>query len=184
MGDGEGLEEPGQAEFVSRRRALRTTLSVAVGMVLPSAYDLNAGRTHAEAADALTFEGVKAKARALAASPYQAAPDDLPPALAGLSYDGYRAITFRPEAAPRLGRSFSAQLFHRGFLQRKRVALSLQSREGPARPIPYTSDLFDLGPDLTGQGFAPDLGFAGFRLHYAFDAKAPGNQEEVLSTLR
>ena len=29
----------------------------------------------------------------------------------------------RPEAAPRLGRHFSAQLFHRGFLQRKRVAL-------------------------------------------------------------
>ena len=33
MGDGEGLEEPGQAEFVSRRRALRTTLSVADGII-------------------------------------------------------------------------------------------------------------------------------------------------------
>ena len=190
MGDGEGFGEPGQAEFVSRRRALRTTLSVAVGMILPSAHDLNAGRTHAAAQDLaaqspaasepITFEGVKAKARVLAANPYQAPADDLPPALAGLSYDSYRAITFRPEAGPRLGRYFSAQLFHRGFLQRKRVSLFLQPRGGPARPIPYASDLFDLGPDLKGQAFPPDLGFAGFRLHVAFDANAPGNQDEFL----
>ncbi|MDB5646888.1 MAG: glucan biosynthesis protein [Methylobacterium sp.] len=190
MGDGEGFGEPGQAEFVSRRRALRTTLSVAVGMILPSAHDLNAGRTHAAAQDLaaqspaasepITFEGVKAKARVLAANPYQAPADDLPPALAGLSYDGYRAITFRPDASPRLGRYFSAQLFHRGFLQRKRVSLFLQPRGGPARPIPYASDLFDLGPDLKGQAFPPDLGFAGFRLHVAFDANAPGNQDEFL----
>ena len=180
MDDAEGLEEPGQIGSVSRRRVLRTTLSVAVGMILPSAYDLNAGRTQAEDPKALTFADVKAKAQALAASPYRAPPEDLPPALAGLSYDGYRAITFRPEAAPRLGRHFSAQLFHRGFLQRKRVALYIQPREGPARPIPYGSDLFDLGSELKGQAFAPDLGFAGFRLHYAFDAKTPDNQEEML----
>ncbi|MGU3361335.1 glucan biosynthesis protein [Methylobacterium sp. M6A4_1b] len=128
----------------------------------------------------MTFEAVKAKARTLAAGPYRAPQDDLPPALAGLSYDGYRAITFRPEASLSLGRRFSAQLFHRGFLQRKRVALYLQPRDGPARAIPYAPDLFDLGPDLKGQSFAPDLGFAGFRLHYAFADDRPGDQEEFL----
>jgi glucans biosynthesis protein len=184
MGEGKGLDEPGCTEFPSRRQTLRTTLSVALGMVLPSAHDLNAARTEAApnpaAADPITFDGLRAKARTLAANPYRPPPEDLPPALAGLSYDGYRAITFRPGASPRLGRHFSAQLFHRGFLQRKRVDLFLQPRQGPARPIAYAPDLFDLGSDLTGQAFAPDLGFAGFRLHYAFDAGAPANQEEFL----
>lgn len=180
MRDGEGLEGRGQTESFSRRQTLRTTLSVAVGMVLPTAHDLNAGRTRAAAPDPLSFEVVKAKARALAAHPYQAQPDDLPPPLAGLSYDGYRAITFRPEASLPLGRRFSAQLFHRGFLQRKRVALYRQPRNGPAQQIPYAPDLFDLGPDLKGQSFPSDLGFAGFRLHHAFQVDRPADQEEFL----
>ncbi len=60
--------------------------------------------------------------------------------------------------APLLGAAVPSR-----FLQRKRVALYIQPRQGPARPIPYGSDLFDLGADLKGQNFAPDLGFAGFR---------------------
>ncbi|KQP16985.1 glucan biosynthesis protein [Methylobacterium sp. Leaf93] len=128
----------------------------------------------------MTFEGVVAQARRLAASPYRPAPDDLPAPLAGLSYDGYRAITFRPDAAPRLGGSFSLQLFHRGFLQKKRVALFLQPPDGPPQPILYQSGLFDLGSDLAGQDFPRDLGFAGFRLHHAFDDRKPAHQEEFL----
>ena len=69
---------------------------------------------------------------------------------------------------------FSAQLFHRGFLQRKRVALYLQPRSGPARPVAYESRLFDLGTRLAGQSFAPDLGFAGFRLHTPSRTRRPG----------
>ncbi len=132
----------------------------------------------------MTFESLSAQAARLAAAPYAAPPEDLPPALAALDYDGYRAITFRAAESLHLGAHFSAQLFHRGFLQRKRVALYLQPRVGPARPIPYESRLFDLGRTLAGQSFAPDLGFAGFRLHYAFpDTPAwrpKGFQEEFL----
>ncbi|MEE7494009.1 glucan biosynthesis protein [Methylobacterium oryzae] len=132
----------------------------------------------------MTFETLSVEAARRAAAPYAAPPEDLPPALAGLDYDGYRAITFRPDARLRLGAHFSAQLFHRGFLQRKRVALHLQPLRGPARPIPYDTQLFDLGTRLAGQRFAPDLGFAGFRLHYAFpDTPAwrpKGFQEEFL----
>ncbi|MBI0385419.1 glucan biosynthesis protein, partial [Streptomyces albiflaviniger] len=95
-----------------------------------------------------------------------------------------RSIVFRPSEGVPLGRHFSAQLFHRGFLQRKRVALYLQPRSSPARPIPYESRMFDLGGRLAGQGFPADLGFAGFRLHYAFpDTPAwrpKGFQEEFL----
>ena len=40
--------------------------------------------------------------------------------------------------------------------------------------------LFDLGPDLKGQSFPSDLGFAGFRLHHAFQVDRPADQEEFL----
>lgn len=183
---------PPEAERInppSRRRVLRTALAAAAGTVLPSAADLNGSRTWAGPAlppqgGAMTFETLSAEAARLAAAPYAAPPEDLPPALAALDYDGYRAITFRPAESLHLGDHFSAQLFHRGFLQRKRVALYLQPRRGPARPIPYETRLFDLGRRLAGQSFAPDLGFAGFRLHYAFPDmpawRPKGFQEEFL----
>lgn len=132
----------------------------------------------------MTFEALVEAAARRAAAPYAAPPDALPAALTELDYDGYRAVTFRAAESLHLGPLFSAQLFHRGFLQRKRVDLYLQPRDGPARPIPYESRLFDLGPRLAGQSFAPDLGFAGFRLHYAFPDtpswRPTGFQEEFL----
>lgn len=175
------LDGNGGSGSISRRTALHAALGAAAGTILPSAVELNVARTMAATRDsATTFADVAARARALAAAPYHPPADDLPPPLAALTYDAYRAITFRPEASPRLGRHFSMQLFHRGFLQRKRVALSLQPLQGPARAIAYGSDLFALGPGLEGQGFAPDLGFAGFRLHYGFDDGKPDLQEEFL----
>ncbi len=175
----------------SRRSVLRTAATAIAGTFVPSAIDLNTARTmaqetpHGDRPDAaMTFEGVVAQAERLAAAPYAPPPDDLPPALAGLSYDGYRRIVFRPAEALRLGRHFSAQLFHRGFLQKKRVRLFVQPRTGAPRPVSYESRLFDLGKDLAGRSFAPDLGFAGFRLHYAFSdapkGRVPGFQEEFL----
>lgn len=182
MGDGDD-ETDRRADPISRRTTLRAALGAATGSVFLSTVELNVARTRAETRDsavATTFADVVAQARTLAAAPYRPQDDDLPASLAGLGYDDYRAITFRPAASPRLGPLFSAQLFHRGFLQRKRVALFLQPPEGPARKIAYESGLFDLGPALRGQSFPPDLGFAGFRLHYAFDANRPEAQEEVL----
>jgi periplasmic glucans biosynthesis protein len=177
----------------SRRRVLRDALTAAAGTFLPSAIELNTARTMAQervqaapgpSDAAVTFEGLAARAERLAAAPYAPPPEDLPPPLAALDYDGYRAIVFRAAESLHLGKNFSAQLFHRGFLQRKRVALFVQPRSGPPRAIAYESRLFDLGRRLAGQGFPPDLGFAGFRLHYAFpDTPAwrpAGFQEEFL----
>lgn len=191
----ESAEEPEiEPAPVSRRGLLQTTLGAAAGTLLPSALDLNVARTRAGTPPQpnpsmtsapfpnapMTFEGVVAQARALAAGPYRAPAEDLPPALAALSYDEYRAITFRPDAGLRLGGRFSAQLFHRGFLHRKRVVLTVQPSNGPPRPVAYAAGQFDLGSALRGQIFAPSLGFAGFRLHYAFDAGRPEAQEEFL----
>lgn len=188
-GEGQGPERrdrplPDDSRSPSRRSVLRTAATAAAGAIFPSAIDLNAARTMAQEAGPMTFESVVTEAQRLAAAPYAAPADDLPPALAALSYDGYRRIVFRPAEALRLGRNFSAQLFHRGFLQKKRVRLFVQPRGGAPRPVAYDQRLFDLGKDLAGQSFAPELGFAGFRLHYAFsDApknRPPGFQEEFL----
>ncbi|WP_204338053.1 glucan biosynthesis protein, partial [Proteus mirabilis] len=81
--------------------------------------------------------------------------------------DAYRMIRFRKDAAPKLGRHYSVQLFHRGFLQRKRVDLFLQPRDGAPRRLGYASGQFDLGKPLEGKSFPPELGFAGF---YSKDA--------------
>lgn len=183
MGDGNGGDGNGPTGPVSRRQALQT-LGAATGMLLPSITDLNGARTMAaplsDRTTAMTFAELSERAKALAASPYRPHADDLPPTLKTLTYDGYRGITFRPAASPRLGTHFSAQLFHRGFLQAKRVDLYLQPAEGPPKPIAYGPELFDLGPALQGQTFPADLGFAGFRLHYAFDEARPAIQEEFL----
>ena len=189
-------QERDETAPVSRRSVLRTTLTAAAGTLLPSAIDLNVARTKAEdaipartdpahaapmtLAAQMTFAGVAALAEARARAPYAPPPTDLPPELAALSYDGYQAIAFRPAESLRLGPLFSAQLFHRGFLQRKRVDLYLQPRAGGPIPIAYASNLFDLGPGLAGKGFPADLGFAGFRLHAALASLTPGVQEEFL----
>ena len=65
----------------------------------------------------MTFEFRRPRRARLAAAPYAAPPEDLPPALAALDYDGYLAITFRAAESLHLGAHFSAQLFHPGFLQ-------------------------------------------------------------------
>ncbi|GBU18258.1 OPG biosynthetic periplasmic beta-1,6 branching glycosyltransferase [Methylobacterium sp.] len=174
----------------SRRAVLRTALTAAAGTLLPSAIDLNAARTmaagSAEAiaargeAGPMTFEALTSLAEGLGAAPYAPAPDDLPADLARLDYDAYRMIRFRKDAAPKLGRHYSVQLFHRGFLQRKRVDLFLQPRDGAPRRLGYASGQFDLGKPLEGKSFPPELGFAGFRLHYAFERGRPDFQEEFL----
>jgi glucans biosynthesis protein len=165
-GDGTGQAR----RSVSRRDVLGTALGAAGAMLVPAQAGQGTGP--------MTYEGVIAQAQRLADAPYTPRPDDLPAPLRALTYDGYRAIAFRPEAAPRLGRFFSAQMFHRGFLHGKRVALFLQPKSGPPQPIAYRPGLFDLGGALAGQDFSPELGFAGFRLHYAFDRGRPEAQEE------
>ncbi|GEP09699.1 glucan biosynthesis protein [Methylobacterium gnaphalii] len=178
-------EETREARF-SRRGLLRTSLASAAGTLLPSAFDLNGARTMAQSRasgppDApTTYEGFVERARALAAEPYRPAPEDLPQELAALDYDAYQRITFRPEKTIHLGRRFSLQPFHRGFLQRKRVDVVLQGPDGTARRLDYDSSLFDLGPALQGRSYPRSLGYAGFRLNTGFDAAKPDVQEEFL----
>lgn len=112
------------------------------------------------------FETVQKLARRLAAQAYVRDDASLPEELARLDYDRYRAIRFKPEAAlwRDLGLPFQVQFFHRGFLYRDRVSINVVE-DGKPRRLDYVSDWFDFGQNLLGP-FSPELGFAGFRLHY------------------
>ncbi len=108
---------------------------------------------------------VAERARALARRPFQPPSTDLPPRLTGLSYDAYRAIRYRPEAA--LWRDarlpFQVELFFRGRYSRERVDL-FEVQGGRATPIAFDADRFE-SDKVPLEGLPRDLGYAGFRLH-------------------
>lgn len=178
-------DDPRESHF-SRRGLLRTTLVSAAGTFIPSAFDLNGARTMAQTLEPspvsipTTYENFVERAKALAGAPYRPAPEDLPKELAALNYDAYQRIVFRPEKTITLGKRFSLQLFHRGFLQRKRVDIVLQPSNASSRQLDYDPGLFDLGPTLQGKTFPDSLGYAGFRLSTGFDVGKPQAQEEFL----
>lgn len=185
-----GVRAPGEAE-VSRRDIVRVVLAGSAGLCLPSFLDLNADRTMAQTLQTsqvarpsqgrpVSFEDVAARAERLSQEEYRAPADDLPPELAGLSYDGFQAIQFRPAATVPLGPRFSLQPFHRGGLHAKRVEIFLQAPGQAPRPFGYDPALFDLGPSLRGRTYPASLGYAGFRIAHGFDAGRPGDQEEFL----
>jgi len=110
------------------------------------------------------FDGatVRRLAMALAKQPFAAPNTDLPPALDKLGYEQYRAIQFRPDRALwKDGLPFQVHFFPRGFLYRPAVDI-FEVLDGKAAPVSYNPDLFDW-PDPAMR--APDLGFAGFRIH-------------------
>ncbi|MCK8785707.1 glucan biosynthesis protein G [Roseomonas sp. NAR14] len=122
---------------------------------------------------------VRQAARDLAAQPYRAPDNRLPGALNDLDYDAYRKLRFIPGRAlwGGSGLPFSLQFFHRGFLYKDRVDLH-EVHDGRAEPIRYDPTLFEFG-DLPRP--TEDLGFAGFRIHYALNR--PDYQDEVAAFL-
>jgi glucans biosynthesis protein len=119
------------------------------------------------AAAAFEYPDVVRRAQALAKQPFEEPKDDLPKPLRSLTYDQYRDIRFRPERSlwRAEGLPFEVQLFHRGFYFNRTVAINVIEPEG-VKPVPFATEWFDYGHNNFGQGFPPDLGYAGFRLHY------------------
>lgn len=114
------------------------------------------------------FEGVTERARDLARRAWEPPRPEVPRALARMGYDDYRSIRFRPEAALwRDEARFEVQFFHPGFLYPDPVRLHEVTLE-EVQHVPFHDRLFHYdGPaaSLAGQA-TPDLGFAGFRVHY------------------
>ena len=128
------------------------------------------------------FNDVVKRARDLAAAPFDASLPELPEGIAGLDYDAWRDIRFKPDkpllGAP--GATFRLEPFHLGHLYRRPVVVNVL-RDGIPAPIPYTTAMFDWGRNKPPAEMPINLGFAGFRLHYPLNA--PHVMDEVIAFL-
>jgi glucans biosynthesis protein len=122
---------------------------------------------------------VESKARALAHHDYSPPATSLPADLAKLDYGQYQSIRFRPEAALWRGETpFEVQLLHQGSLYRAPVRIHMVDDERVFE-IPFDAGLFDYdgAPTHVTGADAADLGYSGFRIHYALND--PGVADEV-----
>lgn len=133
----------------------------------------------APALAAFGFDDVARRAEQLARQPYRAPAFRLPAELEKLSYDGYRDIRFDPARA--LWRSeklpFELQFFHLGKFQTLPVQLNEVTPQG-VRHLAFDGRQFDYGKNkLTPQAWG-DVGYAGFRVHYALNN--PAYKDELI----
>jgi glucans biosynthesis protein len=169
--------------LLNRRDLLSAAAAAAVLAPLPAlAAEGSAAATPAPAVPTPRFddETVIARARELAAQPFDAESRVLPAPFAGMSYDEWRQIRFRPDKAifP-AGGPFRMQLFHPGFLYKRPVVVNVV-RQGAVVPVPYATSLFEFGRAAPERAPA-DLGFAGFRLHATLND--PRVYDELISFL-
>jgi periplasmic glucans biosynthesis protein len=125
-----------------------------------------------------TFAAVERLAQDRASKPYRNRSAKLPDAVAKLTYDQYRDIRFQRTSSLWYDKAlFEVQFFHRGFNFDRRVNISEVSG-GVARPVLYNPAMFDFGPRVPKVDFPPDLGFAGFRIHYPLNT--PAYKDELI----
>lgn len=121
---------------------------------------------------AFGFEDVVRQAESAARAPYKSFDRPPPAELQALSYDQYRDIRFRPERA--LWRAeklpFELMFFHLGKFQTQPVRIN-EVTAGGVRHLRYDAAAFDFGNNKLSPAKWGDLGFAGFRAHYALNAK-------------
>jgi glucans biosynthesis protein len=127
------------------------------------------------------FEDVCQAAADAAAQPYRA-PEELTPKILmdpNLSYDEWRDIRFNQSKA--LWRDenlpFEVQFFHVGLYYDRPVKINVIDGENIS-PVNYDQAFFNYGRNVgLGSKLPPNLGFAGFRLHYPI--KTPAYKDEV-----
>lgn len=128
------------------------------------------GLIHGSQAGAFDFDDVAAQAQVQAQRPYQAATRNPPAELRALDYDGYRDIRFQPEHAVWHADKlpFELMFFHLGKNQTAPVRINEVTPQA-IRHIRYNSADFDYGKNKLSPQRWGDIGFAGFRAHYALN---------------
>lgn len=129
-------------------------------------------------AAAFGFADVDARAKALAAAEYRSPSNQLPAKLRDLDYDAFRDIRFKPDQAiwhaERL--PFELQLFHQGRNFQEPVRINTVDQSGVKR-LEFSPEMFDYGKNNIDPKLLRNLGFAGFRVHYAINT--PSHKDEV-----
>ncbi len=147
-----------------------------LGFVLPLVV---AFCTAVPAVAAFTFDDVAQRARELALAPYKKPGTPQPKELQSLNYDQYRDIRFRPDHAwwRNAKLPFELMFFHQGAIYDNRVRINEVTADG-AREIRFDPSMFDYGANRIDAAKLNDVGFAGFRVHYALNV--PRYKDEVL----
>ncbi|HET7570604.1 MAG TPA: glucan biosynthesis protein G [Gammaproteobacteria bacterium] len=130
----------------------------------------------AHAAATFGFDDVVAKAKALAAKPFQQ-PKPIPDFLANISYNDYRDIRFRVEDSlwKQSNTRFQVRLIHPGLYYKHSVTINVVDAQG-VHEVQFSPQLFDYGHNKFADKIPPDLGFAGFKLTYPLKDKKADNQ--------
>ena len=126
---------------------------------------------HGAAAAAFDFGDVAGKAESQARQAYRAPSRQAPPELQALNYDQYRYIRFRPERSRWRAEKlpFELMFFHLGGEFQTLPVRMNEIAPGGARYIRYDSADFYLARNKLSPKNWGDLGFAGFRAHYALN---------------
>ncbi len=154
--------------MASRRRPSQEPASILVALV-----GFLAALLYAAPAAAFGFDDVAAQAQTQAQQPYRAGGPPAPADLCGLTYDQYRDIRFRPDRAlwRAEGLPFEVMFFHLGKFQTEPVRID-EVTGGDVRHLRYECGDFDFGHNTLKPESWGDLGFAGFRAHYALNDPA------------
>jgi glucans biosynthesis protein len=133
--------------------------------------------TEGRAAQPFDLATVATVARQMAAAPYDD-PQRVPPWLSAISYDQWRDIRFRSDAALWKGLApFTVQFFHPGLFYNHTVNVNVVDASG-IHPVPFSPGHFDYGRNDFASRVPQDLGYAGFRIHYPI--KTPSYHDEVI----
>ncbi|MEO8525705.1 MAG: glucan biosynthesis protein G [Caldimonas sp.] len=125
------------------------------------------------------FDDIGARARDLAVQPYKPPVVRIAKEMRELDYDEYRDIRYRPEQA--LWRAeklpFELMFFPQGRAVPEPVTIHIVEPSGE-RVFPFDPALFDFGKNRIDASRLRDLGFNGFRVHFAVNK--PNHKDEVL----
>ncbi len=105
------------------------------------------------------------QAQNLARAAFEAPKLQLPPELEDLNSEQYKDIRFRPENTPWYTEDvpFKPQFFHTGFQYKTPVEIHFVDG-GVSRPYPYSTSLFEYGPQLKAPPAESQSGFSGFKV--------------------
>ncbi|MFI5337558.1 MAG: glucan biosynthesis protein, partial [Opitutales bacterium] len=116
------------------------------------------------------FEILQFRAKALAAQPHVPVRRPVPDWLLKFNYDQYRDIRFDPLRSwwRKENLPFQLQFFHPGGIFHEPVLLH-EVIDGRERSIDFSPRLFDYGHNRISGHIPSDMGYAGFRIHYALN---------------
>lgn len=130
--------------------------------------------------EAFSFEALKARAKDLAAKPYQAPPAPRPDILERIDYDAHGKIRFKPAMALWANgpSPWPVTFFHLGRYFQKPVRMHVLAA-GQAREIIYDESYFEMPADSPAHQLPAGAGFAGFRFQESRSGH-PGRKGEKL----